>query len=195
MLENPPKAPVDRTVSDAQQLPYCGGITVIATPGHTPGHISLYHAPTRTLIAGDAMVVTDCKLFGPNPQVTLDLDLATKSLRKLTQYDIATVICYHGGLYRGDANKRISAIGSSLERNETVPYWHRSTMKRTPGTLRCLGFLYCFAVKRNTVTIRSHWGRSLAALGESPFHSVGRYPESRHWGCCSCKSSPGTWTS
>ena len=110
MLENPPKAPVDRTVSDGEQLPYCGGITVIDTRGHTPGHISLYHRLTRTLIAGDAMVVADGKLFGPSPQFTLDLDLATRSLRKLTQYDIAAVICYHGGLYRGDANKRISEL-------------------------------------------------------------------------------------
>ena len=36
------KVNINETLSDEQVLPYCGGITVIHTPGHTPGHISLY---------------------------------------------------------------------------------------------------------------------------------------------------------
>lgn len=36
------KVNINETLSDGQVLPYCGGITVIHTPGHTPGHISLY---------------------------------------------------------------------------------------------------------------------------------------------------------
>lgn len=34
------KSNVDKTVDDGEVLPYCGGITVIFTPGHTPGHIA-----------------------------------------------------------------------------------------------------------------------------------------------------------
>jgi glyoxylase-like metal-dependent hydrolase (beta-lactamase superfamily II) len=110
VLENPPKAKVDKTVADGEELPYCGGITVINTPGHTPGHISLYHKPTKTLIAGDAMIVVDGQLLGPDPQHALDINVAIKSLKKFTQYDIETVICYHGGLYKGDANQRIAEL-------------------------------------------------------------------------------------
>jgi len=33
---------VDKTLEDGEELPFCGGITVIHTPGHTPGHICLY---------------------------------------------------------------------------------------------------------------------------------------------------------
>jgi glyoxylase-like metal-dependent hydrolase (beta-lactamase superfamily II) len=91
-------------------LPYCGGITVINTPGHTPGHISLYHKPSKTLIAGDAMIVADGRLLGPNPQYTLDMKTAIESLKKLMQYDIETVICYHGGLYKDNANRRIAEL-------------------------------------------------------------------------------------
>ena len=54
-LENPPKGKVDETLSDGQELPYCGGIRIIHTPGHTPGHISLYLKQSKTLIAGDSM--------------------------------------------------------------------------------------------------------------------------------------------
>jgi glyoxylase-like metal-dependent hydrolase (beta-lactamase superfamily II) len=109
-LENPPKAPVDRTVADGEELPYCGGITVINTPGHTPGHICLYHRPSKTLIAGDALTAADGQLRGPNPQATLDMPLAMQSLKKLAQYDIERVICYHGGLCTGGANQRLAEL-------------------------------------------------------------------------------------
>jgi len=109
-LENPPKANVDKMIADEEELPYCGGIIVINTPGHTPGHICLYHKKTKTLIAGDAMKVVDGQLLGPDPRPTLDMNLAIKSLKKLTQYDIEAVICYHGGLYNGDANQCIAEL-------------------------------------------------------------------------------------
>jgi glyoxylase-like metal-dependent hydrolase (beta-lactamase superfamily II) len=112
IIENPPKAKVDRTVADGEELPYCGGIIIIHTPGHTPGHISLYHKQSKTLIAGDALFVADCQLIGPKPQYTLDMNLAKKSLAKLCQYDIEKVICYHGGLYMGNANQRIAELSN-----------------------------------------------------------------------------------
>jgi glyoxylase-like metal-dependent hydrolase (beta-lactamase superfamily II) len=106
-LENPPKTQVDTIVRDGEVLPYCGGIEVIHTPGHTPGHISLYHRVSKTLIAADAMTVVEGQLMGPAPAYTLDLKLAKDSLKRLTQYDIEHVICYHGGVIHGDVNHRI----------------------------------------------------------------------------------------
>ncbi|MCR8845867.1 MBL fold metallo-hydrolase [Paenibacillus sp. SC116] len=110
LLNNPPRAHVHRTLQDGEQLSYCGGLTVIPTPGHTPGHISLYHQSSKTLIAGDAMVVAEGQLFGPDAMHTLDLRTAYNSLHQLAQYDIDTVICYHGGMYTGDANQRIAEL-------------------------------------------------------------------------------------
>ncbi len=106
----PIKNKIDRTLADGEKLPYCGGITVIFTPGHTPGHICLYLERSKTLVAGDAMVITDGQLQGPRPQATPDLDLATKSLQKLTHYDIETVICYHGGVNQDHVNRRIKEL-------------------------------------------------------------------------------------
>ena len=65
MFENS-SVKVNRTVSDGEVLPYCGGITVIHTPGHTPGHICLYHQMSKTLIVGDTMNIIDGQLMGPN---------------------------------------------------------------------------------------------------------------------------------
>jgi glyoxylase-like metal-dependent hydrolase (beta-lactamase superfamily II) len=112
VLENPPKARVDRPLADGEELPLCGGITVIHTPGHTPGHISLYHRQSKTLIAADAMIIADGELMGPDPQYTADIDTAIQSLHKLIDYDIETVICYHGGVYRNNPNQRIAELAN-----------------------------------------------------------------------------------
>ena len=101
------KANVDTTVKSGEVLPYCGGITVIHTPGHTPGHICLYLNQSKTLITGDALNVIDGQLVGPKPEHAADIHSAKKSLNKLTHYDIETVICYHGGVYRGNVNQRL----------------------------------------------------------------------------------------
>lgn len=104
------KANVDTTIADGQVLPYCGGITVIHTPGHTPGHICLYLNQSKTLIAGDALNVINGELVGPKPEHASDVTTAKKSLKKLIPYDIETVICYHGGVYKANANKRLQEL-------------------------------------------------------------------------------------
>lgn len=114
VLENPPKSKVNRTVTDGEELPYCGGIIVIDTPGHTPGHLSLYHKPSKTLIAADALVVVKGQLQGPDPQHSLNFQQATLSLKKLKSYEIDNVICYHGGLFQGNVNERIDELTKGL---------------------------------------------------------------------------------
>ena len=100
------KSKVDKTVDDGEVLPYCGGITVIFTPGHTPGHICLYLKQYKTLITGDALNVVEGQLVGPNKEFTPDMDMAKKSLKKFSQYDVETVICYHGGIYKDNVKSR-----------------------------------------------------------------------------------------
>jgi glyoxylase-like metal-dependent hydrolase (beta-lactamase superfamily II) len=110
LFQNPPKAKVDETVKDEFELPYCGGIRIIHTPGHTPGHIVLYLKQSKILIAGDMLNIIDGELVGPNPEHTPDMDSAVESLQKLTQYDIEKVITYHGGLYTGNTNQKIAEL-------------------------------------------------------------------------------------
>jgi glyoxylase-like metal-dependent hydrolase (beta-lactamase superfamily II) len=110
LYENPPKAKVDRTLADGEELPYCGGIRVVFTPGHTPGHISLYLKQSKTLVAGDAMIIWDGVLRGPVRQTTLDMDTALRSLEKCLDLDVESVICYHGGLWRGNAKAQLQQM-------------------------------------------------------------------------------------
>ncbi len=104
---------VDETVIDGEDLPWCGGITVIYTPGHTLGHICLYLKQSKTLIAGDVLTVEGGRLVKTSDSATFDIDLNIKSLKKLTEYDIETVICYHGGLYKDNASQRIKELAHS----------------------------------------------------------------------------------
>ena len=106
------KVNINETLIDGQELPYCGGITVIHTPGHTPGHICLYFKQWKILIAGDIFCVNDGMLCRENQNLNFDNELNLKSIQKLMKYDIETVISYHGGIYNHNVNKRIAELAN-----------------------------------------------------------------------------------
>ncbi|MDR7236395.1 MBL fold metallo-hydrolase [Neobacillus drentensis] len=105
-----PGIQVEHTISDGEVLPFCGGISVIFTPGHTPDHISLYHHSSKTLISGDALTADQGQLQYPNKKFTLDMEQAIDSLNKFMDYEMDHVICFHGGLCSGQIKERISKL-------------------------------------------------------------------------------------
>ncbi|MFJ5789769.1 MBL fold metallo-hydrolase [Lysinibacillus sp. NPDC093197] len=109
-IENPPKGIVNDTLKDGQELPYCGGIRVIHTPGHTQGHVSLYFKQSKTLVAGDSMYSENGVLRGVHVPTTLDIREAQQSLKKYLELDIESVVCYHGGLSSGNMKKQIQKL-------------------------------------------------------------------------------------
>jgi len=46
---------VDEILRDGQILPILGGLQVVETPGHSPGHLSFYVPSLRVLFCGDSM--------------------------------------------------------------------------------------------------------------------------------------------
>ncbi|WP_234122436.1 MBL fold metallo-hydrolase [Clostridium hydrogenum] len=112
------KVNVDKTLIDDEILPYCGGIKVIFTPGHTLGHICLYLEQYKILIAGDALSVENGMLCQMSSAINCDMNLYTDSLKKLTEYDVETVICYHGGVYDNNVNKAIEELYNKLSNNK-----------------------------------------------------------------------------
>lgn len=82
------------------------------TPGHAPGHISLFRASDRTLIAGDAFVTVDVdnmvdfltakpELNRPPAPATCDFEAAQASVQRLADLEPLTVACGHGQAMSG----------------------------------------------------------------------------------------------
>ncbi|MFC5731961.1 MBL fold metallo-hydrolase [Cytobacillus gottheilii] len=79
----------------------------IHTPGHTPGHISLFRENDKTLIAGDAFVTVkqeslykvltqEQEVSGPPKYLTTDWDAARSSVQTLQKLDPYVAITGHG---------------------------------------------------------------------------------------------------
>ncbi len=110
LLESIENVPVDICLNHKDFFPWCGGIEIIETPGHMPGHISIYLRDSKTLIAGDALVVENDELGIANPQYTLNFEEAKKSVKNLINYDIEKIICYHGGVFNKNIKKSLVRI-------------------------------------------------------------------------------------
>lgn len=109
-IENRTKGKVSDTVIDGQELPYCGGILILHTPGHTPGHISLYLKQSKILVAGDSMYSVNGVLGGVHAPTTLNIMEARQSLKKYLNLDIESVVCYHGGLSKENINVQLQNL-------------------------------------------------------------------------------------
>jgi glyoxylase-like metal-dependent hydrolase (beta-lactamase superfamily II) len=73
VLERLEPVRVDEHLPDGDRLDLAGGTRVIFTPGHTPGHLSLYLERPRVLVAGEALTAEGGHLNDPNPPLTLDV--------------------------------------------------------------------------------------------------------------------------
>lgn len=114
--ERYPAAPIDVEFVHAVRFrTRAGPMIVVETPGHSPGHISLYLADERLLIAGDALTANE-GLDGPNPDFTPDMSQAVRSLNALTDFDVERTLCYHGGFVE-EGTDSIEAIRERLERS------------------------------------------------------------------------------
>ena len=110
VLERLEPVGVDERLEDTERLELAGGIRVIFTPGHTPGHLSLYLERSKVLVAGDALTAEGGRLNGPNPSATLDVREAARSVRRLAELDVKTIVCYHGGVVGEDANGQLRRV-------------------------------------------------------------------------------------
>lgn len=88
---------VDKLLKDNETLDFCGGVKIIHTPGHMPGHIALLLKESNTLLAGDAANIADGVLIGADPYFTQNIQEAQKSFEKMMSNKPDAVICYHGG--------------------------------------------------------------------------------------------------
>ncbi|WP_128100822.1 MBL fold metallo-hydrolase [Paenibacillus sp. DCT19] len=110
LLSGLPSLHIARILEDGDILPLQGGVQVIHTPGHTPGHICLYFREKQFLLAADELRVVDGELVGPAPPATPDMPEALRSLKRLIGLKMDTVLCYHGGEYTKAPSERVAEL-------------------------------------------------------------------------------------
>jgi glyoxylase-like metal-dependent hydrolase (beta-lactamase superfamily II) len=96
---------VSDILSDGQILPVLGGLRVIATPGHTPGHISLFAPAMSVLFCGDSMVADKNGLHGSRSTVTWDEGKAKQAVSQQAALGARIVCSGHGPVIMDAAGK------------------------------------------------------------------------------------------
>ncbi len=92
-----PATEIQETLEDEARV---GPFRVIATPGHTEGHISLLWEERGVLFTGDAAArITS---LGPHPAAD-DLGLARRSFARLAEFEFAAACFGHGRTLKSDA--------------------------------------------------------------------------------------------
>ncbi len=116
--------PSDGTVPDAPEWRW------IHTPGHTPGHVSLFRDADRTLLTADALTTTKQEslaavvtqrreLHGPPAYYTQDWDRARDSFRALTRLAPELIVSGHGQPCGGQAVRdELMIIANEFDRLE-----------------------------------------------------------------------------
>lgn len=129
-----PRGPVDvrpwlKVLPRDGTVPAMPGWRWIHTPGHTPGHVSLWREADRSLIAGDAFVTTrqesvyaaatqEPEMHGPPMYYTPDWISAAESVRSLSSLDPELVITGHGRPMAGEGMRK--ALRELADRFEEV---------------------------------------------------------------------------
>ena len=91
----------DKLVKDGDIIDVGEKLKVIATPGHTMGHMSLYIDKYKLLIAGDLFMKKDNKITTCSEGLNYNQEIYLNFLKKIEDLPIESVICYHGGYFIG----------------------------------------------------------------------------------------------
>ena len=115
-------------------VPGMPGWRWIHTPGHTPGHISLFREKDRGLISGDALLTVEQdalydvliqkkQVSGPPVYYTTDWPAAEQSAKKLESLNPAYVVPGHGSPMGGEPlTQGLSSLIANFGRNAVPEY-------------------------------------------------------------------------
>lgn len=86
------------------------GLRIVATPGHTAGHISVLDEVGGILVAGDALNTQSGAVTGPNPAFSADMTVALASVDKLAALRFETLLVGHGDPITEGASALVAAL-------------------------------------------------------------------------------------
>src|SRR5690606_4926571 len=106
--------PVSRTLEDKDHLPILGGLQVIFTPGHAPGHISFWHEEQRLLIVGDVIFHLFNRMTLPLDMLTVDREKNIRSVKKILDLEPQSLLFGHGQPIISNAMQPLQAFARRI---------------------------------------------------------------------------------
>ena len=103
-----------REITAAEDGAEIFGLRVIATPGHTLGHISVYDEMASTFISGDAINTRSGSLALTPPRNTADMTQAIASAKKIAALGFEKALFMHGDPIESGAAAEIGRLAVSL---------------------------------------------------------------------------------
>jgi len=104
-LFKPARIQVDELLLEGQVLPVQGGLRVVETLGHTPGHISLFAPSAGILFCGDSIVSGEDGLRGSSGANNWDQAKSDESVRKQAALGARILCSGHGPVVMDAAGK------------------------------------------------------------------------------------------
>jgi glyoxylase-like metal-dependent hydrolase (beta-lactamase superfamily II) len=101
-----PGVPVGEELHDGQLLDVAGGLRVIHTPGHSPGHASYLHEPSGVLVTGDALFNVG-RLWWPIKALCSDFVMTKQTAHRLAEAEYTLAAFTHGPEIREAPRERI----------------------------------------------------------------------------------------
>ena len=101
------RTPVSKTVDDGMALPILGGVTVIHTPGHTPGSVCYLLEERGLLFSGDSLFSDGSRLSRSVPFPGSDVEDYRRSLDKLAGIQFDSLCGGHGEPLVGNASDKL----------------------------------------------------------------------------------------
>jgi glyoxylase-like metal-dependent hydrolase (beta-lactamase superfamily II) len=108
-----PNITLPRAIQPANDGDEVFGLRIVATPGHTAGHISVLDPAASTLMTGDAVFNMGGVLTASPPAFTADAAQAAASLRKLGGMGFERALVAHGPPIEEGAAAAIAALAAS----------------------------------------------------------------------------------
>ncbi len=112
--------PDDLLAGERGDLPGGGGWEWLLTPGHSPGHVSVYHPERRILIAGDHVLPRISPNIGADRYVPDPLSEYLASLARLRDLPVELVLPSHGEPFADLAARVDDIVAHHHERNEQL---------------------------------------------------------------------------
>lgn len=107
-----PAISADRPLTALEDGDTVFDLQVLATPGHTPGHIAVLDPVNGVLVAGDALNTAAGTVTGPNPQFSEDMTTAAASVARLGSLAFGTLLVGHGDPITSGASTLVAALAA-----------------------------------------------------------------------------------